>query len=54
EALAGILVRRLADPSGLARAAARARALARPDAARALADAVAALVPASAAERASP
>jgi UDP-N-acetylglucosamine--N-acetylmuramyl-(pentapeptide) pyrophosphoryl-undecaprenol N-acetylglucosamine transferase len=54
ETLAAILVRRLADPPGLARAAGLARAFARPDAARALADAIAALVPASAAERASP
>jgi UDP-N-acetylglucosamine--N-acetylmuramyl-(pentapeptide) pyrophosphoryl-undecaprenol N-acetylglucosamine transferase len=54
EALASLLVRRLADPPGLARAAARAHALARPDAARALADAVAGLIPAPAAERVSP
>ena len=54
ETLAGLLVRRLADPPGLARAAGLARTLARPDAARALADIVAALIPASAAERTSP
>ena len=54
ENLAALLVRRLADPSGLARAANLARTLARPDAARALADAVAALIPATAAERDQP
>ncbi|OHC82312.1 MAG: UDP-N-acetylglucosamine--N-acetylmuramyl-(pentapeptide) pyrophosphoryl-undecaprenol N-acetylglucosamine transferase, partial [Rhodospirillales bacterium RIFCSPLOWO2_12_FULL_67_15] len=54
ETLAGLLVRRLADPPGLARAAGLARTLARPDAARALADIVAALIPAPAAERTSP
>jgi UDP-N-acetylglucosamine--N-acetylmuramyl-(pentapeptide) pyrophosphoryl-undecaprenol N-acetylglucosamine transferase len=51
ESLAAELARLLADPAGLARAAACARAQARPDAARALADAVVALVPG---ERSSP
>ncbi|MEK7245242.1 MAG: undecaprenyldiphospho-muramoylpentapeptide beta-N-acetylglucosaminyltransferase [Pseudomonadota bacterium] len=47
ETLAGLLVRRLADPPGLARAAGLARTLARPDAARALADTITALIPAA-------
>jgi UDP-N-acetylglucosamine--N-acetylmuramyl-(pentapeptide) pyrophosphoryl-undecaprenol N-acetylglucosamine transferase len=45
ESLAAELMRLLADPAGLARAAAQARAQAKPDAARALADAVIALMP---------
>jgi hypothetical protein len=54
ESLASLLVRRLADPSGLARAAALARTLARPDAALRLADALAALIPAPTGERPAP
>ena len=54
ESLAGLLVRRLSDPPGLARAAGLARTLARPDAARALADTITAIISAPTAERVAP
>ena len=54
DSLAGLLVRRLADPPSLARAAGLARTLARPDAARMLADMIVALIPAATATRSAP